>query len=70
MAEDSRSALSHLCTLSITRGAFDENTCSPASEHTAVIPTQSRFEQCEESPCNRYYLGQKTTVKPTTPHEH
>ena len=70
MAEDSKSALSHFCTLSITRGAFDENTYSPASERTAMIPTQSWFEQCEESPCNRYYLGQKTTVMPTTPHEH
>jgi len=49
VAEDSKSALSHFCTLSIIRGAFDENTWSFASGHMAMIPTQSWFEQCEES---------------------
>jgi len=36
VAEDSKSALSHFCSLSITRGAFDENTCTPASE--SIVP--------------------------------
>jgi len=46
VAEDSKSALSHFCTLSSTRGPFDENTCSPASEHkTAKLRRHFTAEQ-------------------------